>query len=125
MITNLIADALADDPASAAHDATTSTETRTLAPDRMTALLTRAVSEFDDAITQSVHDLFPGGPDALSTLTPEDIARVVLVDGATHPAISRCLTGTTVLIALLDPRRNFYVCSLGDCTAGTLAAGRV
>ena len=65
-----------------------------------------------------MHDLFPGGPASLAVISDEEIARQVILDGWTHPTISKCLTGTTALIVLLDPAKHLYVCSLGDCTAG-------
>lgn len=95
--------------------------TRTLTPAEVRTLLTHTVTSFDDSITAGVHALFPGGVQGLATLSDAQIRAAALVNGAPHPVLARCLTGTTVLVALLDPARNLYVCSLGDCTAGELS----
>lgn len=95
----------------------------TIAPAQMREFLTQTVVAFDESITQGVHELFPGGTDAIARMSDDEIRQVVVVNNWTHPAISRCLTGTTVLVAILDPARNLYVCSLGDCQAGKCPLG--
>ncbi len=93
-------------------------EGQPLEPTRVVEVLRTAVVSFDDEITQRFLDLFPGGPEALSKLSDDEIRAISVVDGRPHPAIPPCVAGSTVLVALLDPSRQLYVVSLGDSIAG-------
>lgn len=90
-----------------------------LEPARVVEVLKKSVSSFDDEITERFLELFPGGPEALSALTDDEIRATSLVDGMPHPAVGPCIAGSTVLVALLDPSRQLYVVSLGDSIASS------
>ena len=92
-------------------------EGQPLEPARVVEVLKKSVSSFDDEITRQFLELFPGGPEALSTLTDDEIRAISMVDGMPHPAVGPCIAGSTVLVALLDPSRQLYVVSLGDSIA--------
>ncbi|OCH93128.1 protein serine/threonine phosphatase 2C [Obba rivulosa] len=89
-----------------------------LPPAAVADVLRSGISEFDDGLTRSLTDLFPGGPQAIARLSDEDIrAATTDEDGNPVDVIRRCMTGTTALVALVDPARNLYVASVGDCQA--------
>lgn len=86
-------------------------------PMNVSEVLKHTISTFDDEITQGLLDLFPGGAETLAHMSDEDIRAIAVVDGQPHPKIALSMTGTTVLLALIDSSRNLYVASLGDCLA--------
>jgi pyruvate dehydrogenase phosphatase len=90
-----------------------------LEPASVIEVLRASVSAFDDDITHRFLALFPGGPEAISQLSDDDIRSVALKDGKRDPIIELCLAGSTVLIAILDPARQLYVVSLGDSIGST------
>ena len=83
-------------------------------------LLRDSISAFDNEMTKGLLDLFPGGVEAIATMSDDEIRSVAVVDGRPHQNIARCMGGTTALIALVDPTRSLYVASLGDCVACTV-----
>ncbi len=87
-------------------------------PSRVIELLQGTISAFDDQMTEGVVSLFPGGVEAIAKMTDDEIRAIATVDGKPHLDIKRYMSGTTVLIALVDPVRNLYVASVGDCQAG-------
>lgn len=62
--------------------------------------------------------LFPEGVEAIQRMSDEEIQAIVVVEGKPHPKVVPAMSGTTALVALIDPERNLYVASLGDCQAG-------
>ena len=62
-------------------------------PEDIIALLKQTIVSFDDAITQSMVDLFPGGVEALQTMSDDEIRAIVVVDGKPHPAVAWCMSG--------------------------------
>jgi len=87
------------------------------APTTIVNVLKTTISAFDGEMTQRLFELFPGGPDAIARMSDDEIRAITVVDGHAHPVIPPCLAGTTALIALLDPSRQLYVISIGDCQA--------
>ena len=89
--------------------------------DAVKELLRNCVEELDQSLTNALLELFPD-VDSINVLTDAQIQeRIRDKDrgGSAAAAIARCMQGTTVLVALTDPRRsNLWVASLGDCVAG-------
>jgi len=82
-------------------------------------ILTAGILSFDDSIGQALLDIFPS-PGAVKAMSDEEIRRIVNDDGPNSKAVLRCMRGTTVLVALVDPAKsNLWVASLGDCAAST------
>jgi pyruvate dehydrogenase phosphatase len=85
-------------------------------------VLRDTISSFDNSLTQDLFDIFPGGTEAISKLTDEEISTIINDQdhgGRNYTKVSRCMQGSTVLVSLLDPsRENTWVASLGDCQAG-------
>jgi pyruvate dehydrogenase phosphatase len=82
-------------------------------------VLGRTIAAYDDALTQDLFSIFPGGVDEILKSSKEDIDRIINGNDANHAKVARCMQGSTVLISLLDPsRENVWVASLGDCQAG-------
>jgi pyruvate dehydrogenase phosphatase len=90
-------------------------------PADILALLRQSIISFDDRITNGLLDLFPGGVEAVRGMSDDEIRAIAVVDGKPHPAVALSMCGTTALVALVDPNRNLYVASLGDCLAGMVA----
>lgn len=79
--------------------------------------------------------LFPG-PGKMDDLSQKDIGEDVRehmrerlrramrdpdsVEGHSRAEVLRARTGTTALVALIDPKKSIHVASLGDCDAGTV-----
>ena len=89
-----------------------------VSPAAISNILKSSISTFDDGITQGLLNLFPGGVESIKKMSDEEIQAIVVVDGKPHPNIVPAMTGTTALVALIDPKRNLCVASLGDCQAG-------
>ena len=72
----------------------------------------------DDRITADFLN-FSGGPEKTQGLTDDEIRRIVTnpETGRLYMEILRARTGTTALVALIDPLKSLYVTSLGDCDA--------
>jgi len=80
-------------------------------------VLTAAILSFDDGIGQALLDIFPS-PGAVKAMSDEEIRKIVNDDGPNSKVVLRCMRGTTVLVALVDPTNtNIWVASLGDCAA--------
>lgn len=82
-------------------------------------MLVQCISDIDDRIGADLVNLFPGGPRQISKLTDDEI-RSIITDpetGNSYMKILRARTGTTALIALVDPLKSLHVASLGDCEA--------
>ncbi|KAF5326262.1 hypothetical protein D9611_000478 [Ephemerocybe angulata] len=78
-------------------------------------LISQAIIDFDNDIGKGFLDLFPGN--SIHESSDEQLKNIVN-DPANIQAVLRCMRGTTVLIALVDPEgANLWVASLGDCTA--------
>ncbi|CAK5265733.1 unnamed protein product [Mycena citricolor] len=86
------------------------------APD-ISDLLRVAISGVDDQIKQEFLDLFPGGPDGLSSMSDEEIDVIINEDETSALKVIRCMRGTTALVVLISPSLDVYVASLGDCQA--------
>lgn len=88
-------------------------------PEVVSDALTTGILSFDDAIGQALLDIFPS-PGAVKTMPDEEIRKIVNDDGPNSEIVLRCMRGTTVLIALVDPTKSdIWVASLGDCMAST------
>lgn len=78
-------------------------------------MLAQAIVDFDNGIGQAFVDLVPGR--SIQDL-PDGQLEGIVNDPKNLEAVLRCMRGTTVLIALVDPgSANLWVTSLGDCTA--------
>jgi pyruvate dehydrogenase phosphatase len=91
-------------------------------PTAISDALQAAVKAFDDSLTHDLFSIFPGGVDSLSKLSDGEIRNIINDQnsgGINFAKVSRCMQGSTVLIALIDPgKENLWVASLGDCQAG-------
>lgn len=92
----------------------------TASPASISGLLRDAIIETDNAITNEFLRLFPEGREGISRLSDREIeSRVRNNDRITHPAIRRCMSGSTALLSLVDPTKTqLWVANLGDCRAG-------
>jgi pyruvate dehydrogenase phosphatase len=82
-------------------------------------ILVQCISGIDDRIKADLVNLFPGGPRQISRLTNDEIQNII-TDPETENSyvkILRARTGTTALVALVDPLKSLHVASLGDCEA--------
>ena len=87
----------------------------------ISAALSDTLLAIDDAIGTEGRALFPPDLDSLS-----DAQILALADdhkdgggGANHEKLLRAKSGSTALVALVDPAgERLWVASLGDCTAG-------
>lgn len=82
-------------------------------------LLVKCISDIDDRIKADLVNFFPGGPDQIAKLSDDEIKSVIKnpETGNSFIQIMRARTGTTALVALIDPSNSLYVASLGDCEA--------
>lgn len=93
--------------------------TNTVSKSTIEEILVQCISGIDDHIKADLVDLFPGGPMQISKLTDYEI-RNIITDPETdnsYVKVLRARTGTTALVALVDPLKSLYVASLGDCEA--------
>jgi hypothetical protein len=84
-------------------------------------LLIQSIRNMDMRIQAEFTALFPG-PDDIGNLSQEAI-REALRDpnsneGHSRVEVLRARTGTTAIVALIDPKNAIHVASLGDCDAG-------
>lgn len=90
-------------------------------PTSISNLLSKVIVSYDNSLTKSLCDLFPGGIEELSKISDDEVkARIhdSATGGLNHLKVARCMQGSTVLVSLMDPdRNNIWVASLGDCQA--------
>lgn len=93
-----------------------------LTPTTVSNLLVKTIADFDKSILQDFLDLFPGGTNAIHTISSAEISTIINdleSGGANHIKVLRSLQGSTALVSLVDPKEeNLWVASLGDCQAG-------
>ncbi|KAJ7172106.1 phosphatase 2C-like domain-containing protein [Mycena filopes] len=81
-------------------------------------LLTKCICDVDVRIQSDFTALFPDGIDCLSQ---EEISRAIKnpesSEGHSRLEVLRARTGTTAIVALIDPKNGIHVASLGDCDA--------
>lgn len=85
-------------------------------------MFSSAIRSFDEAIANDILELFPGGLEAVKSMSDEDI-QAILDDEVRGPKnfekARLCMYGTTALVALVDPdHENLWLANLGDCQAG-------
>ena len=82
-------------------------------------ILVQCISGIDDRIKADFVNFFPGGPRQISKLTDDEIKNIITdpETGNSYVQIMRARTGTTALVALIDPHKSLHVASLGDCEA--------
>jgi len=82
-------------------------------------ILVQCISGIDDRIKADLVNLFPDGPTQISKLTDDEIRNIITdpETGNSYVDILRARTGTTALVALVDPLKSLHVASLGDCEA--------
>lgn len=81
-------------------------------------LISDSIRTFDENLTKDLLDLFPGGEASIDKMSDEEIKAIINDGGRNAAIVSRCMRGTTLLIALIDPHyENLWVASLGDCVA--------
>ncbi|KIY53152.1 protein serine/threonine phosphatase 2C [Fistulina hepatica ATCC 64428] len=86
--------------------------------DAVARAIVDAVRDMDNSIADGLYALFPGGEQSLSSMTNEEISAIVNDAPENHQKVMRCVNGSTLLLSLIDARReNLWVCSLGDCQA--------
>ncbi|KAJ7145381.1 protein serine/threonine phosphatase 2C [Mycena crocata] len=81
-------------------------------------LLQKCIRDIDMRIQNDLVALFS---DNISKLSTEDIRRAIRdpdsAEGNSRPEVLRARTGTTAIVALIDPKQYVHVASLGDCDA--------
>ena len=81
-------------------------------------LLHQSITSFDHLIAADLLNLFPD-PHSLNHFSDHEIRSVINDKGRNSAAVYRCMSGSTVLVSLVDPaRKNLWVASLGDSQAG-------
>ncbi|KAF8907859.1 phosphatase 2C-like domain-containing protein [Gymnopilus junonius] len=82
-------------------------------------ILVQCISEVDDRIKDDFCKFFPGGPDQISKLSSDEIKTVIRdpETGYSFVQIMRARTGTTAIVAVIDPSKSLHIASLGDCDA--------
>lgn len=81
-------------------------------------VLRQSIAAFDELIAADLLRLFPD-PNALSHLSDSELRSIINDKGRNSAAIYRCMSGSTVLLSLLDPaRKHLWVATLGDSQAG-------
>jgi pyruvate dehydrogenase phosphatase len=87
-------------------------------------VLTRAIYDVDEAIKRDFLDIFPEEVDEIVTMSDVTVkARVndQSSGGLNYRKALRCLRGSTILLALVDPtKKHLWVLNLGDGVAGKL-----
>ncbi|KAG0695033.1 phosphatase 2C-like domain-containing protein [Suillus ampliporus] len=83
--------------------------------------LTSAIYDFDEAMKRDFLEIFPEGIDEIATM-PEAMVKARVNDqcsgGLNHMKALRCMRGSTILLALVDPtKKHLWVLSLGDGVA--------
>jgi pyruvate dehydrogenase phosphatase len=83
-------------------------------------ILVQSISSIDNHIKADIVNLFLGGPNEISKLTDDEIKNIITdpETGNSYVKILRARTGTTALVALVDPLEVLHVASLGDCEGG-------
>ncbi|KAG2340530.1 protein serine/threonine phosphatase 2C [Suillus weaverae] len=84
-------------------------------------VLTRAIHDVDEAIKRDFLEIFPEEVDEIATMSDATVkARVndQSSGGLNHRKALRCLRGSTILLALVDPtKKHLWVLNLGDGVA--------
>ena len=90
-----------------------------LGPNMIEDILVKCISDIDDRIKADLVNFFPGGLKQISELSDDEIMSVIKDPKTEYSCVEilRARTGTTALIALVDPSRSLHVASLGDCEA--------
>jgi pyruvate dehydrogenase phosphatase len=93
--------------------------TDTVSKSTIEEILVQCISGIDDHIKADLVNLFPGGPRQISELTDDEIKSIITdpETGNSYVKVLRARTGTTALVALVDPLKSLYVACLGDCEA--------
>ncbi|KAG7098651.1 hypothetical protein E1B28_000567 [Marasmius oreades] len=90
-------------------------------PDTVIAkLLQDCITQVDETIRVDVERFFPGGEQEIAQLSDDEIRRVIQdpdEPSRSSVKILRARTGTTALIALVDPLKAIHIANLGDCQA--------
>lgn len=98
-----------------AKNSTQSIDIEYIVPDVIQASL----NAFEKGLVADLESLFPGGLETIKKMSDDEIKAIINDGGVNHTKVIRCMRGTTVLIALLDPKKeNIWVASLGDGQAG-------
>ena len=87
----------------------------------MSDILAKSIEEFDMSIAEDLKTLLPRnfaemGDESLKKLVNDQES-----GGRVYNACIRCMRGSTVIITLIDPRKeNLWIANLGDCQASKL-----
>ncbi|EIN03390.1 protein serine/threonine phosphatase 2C, partial [Punctularia strigosozonata HHB-11173 SS5] len=80
-------------------------------------LLVKAIRDFDESLLQDFLGIFPGGIEEATNMTDDEL-KARMDEGDNRARFDRAMSGTTVLVSLLDPSgSNLWIASLGDCHA--------
>lgn len=93
--------------------------TKAITDSTIEEILVQCISGIDDRIKADFVNFFPGGISQISKLTDDEIKNTIAdpETGNSYVQIMRARTGTTALVALIDPLKSLHVASLGDCEA--------
>lgn len=86
----------------------------TFTPEVIANALKSSIELFDKSLSDDLLAILPSN---LEDLNDEDAEKIVN-DEKNAQVILRCMRGSTVLVALIDPgKQNLWVANLGDCQA--------
>ena len=90
-----------------------------LEPSMIEDILVKSISDIDDRIKADFVNFFPSGLKQISKLSDDEIKSIIKDPETEYSSVQilRARTGTTALIALVDPSKSLHVASLGDCEA--------
>ncbi|KAF9261951.1 protein serine/threonine phosphatase 2C [Marasmius fiardii PR-910] len=92
------------------------TTNKSFSTDSVKTLLTAAITELDNSITEELFSLFPS-EEYINKLGDEEIQKVINdmdTGGINFVKVARCMRGTTAVVALVGPNTDIWVATLGD-----------
>ncbi|KAG7090601.1 hypothetical protein E1B28_009704 [Marasmius oreades] len=93
--------------------------TESISTENIKISLASAIIDLDNSITEGLFSLFPQEK-YINNLTDEEIQKVVNdkdTGGANFTKVARCMRGTTAIVALVGPKGDVWVATIGDSQA--------
>ncbi|KAJ3835145.1 phosphatase 2C-like domain-containing protein [Lentinula raphanica] len=102
------------------HDRLSRCSSSSLDRDSVSSMLAEAIKAYDDSLLEDLLSIAPQfeSESQLSRLTDEEIQNIIHNMDESRSKITRCMCGTTVVVALTSPgNESLWVASLGDSYA--------